>query len=104
MSARCDRNNLLWRDVHHLDFVAGHERNLGGRTEEDVLLKLQSQTFERGRLWRATHEHLVGGKRTVFVDRGVGLGNNVFLFLVSGEIADVVGDYTAFRPRGTATR
>ena len=46
-----DRNDLLWRNVHHLDFFAGHVRDLGGSTEEDILFKLQSQPFEGCCLW-----------------------------------------------------
>ena len=91
---RGDRDDLLWRNVHELDFVGRHERNLGGRTEEHVLLELQAQTFEGRGLRRATDEHLQVGEVAAIVELGVGLGDDVFLFLVGREIADGLGDLT----------
>ena len=41
----------------------------------------------------------VGGEVAVVVDRGVGLGDDVFLLLVRSEVHDLVGDPTVLDPR-----
>ena len=93
MSAVADRDDLLRRDVHELDLVAGHGADLGGGAEEDVPLELQLQVAER---WRPAGERRTrtrsSAKRAVVVERRVGLGDDVLLLLVGGEVDDLVGD------------
>ena len=90
MSAVATETDLLWRNVHHLDFCAGHVRDLGGSTEEDILFKLQrspSRVAACGERrtepcrWRRCHRGSV---------RRWPVQTNVFLFLVGGEVADDV--------------
>ena len=61
--------------------------------EEHVALELQLEVRERGGL-RASGARGRGRcvKRAVGVERRVGLGDDVLLFLVGGEVHDLVGD------------
>ena len=81
-----------------------HVGDLGGGAEEDVALELQLEVLERGGLRRAPHEDALLGEGAVVVERRVGLGDDVLLFLVGGEVDDLVGDLAVRRPCGTATR
>ena len=45
-----------------------------------------------GALRAAAHEHAVVDEAAVVVERGVGLGDDVLLLLVGGEVHDLVGD------------
>ena len=45
---RGDRDDLLRRDIHELDLVGWHVRDLGGGTEEHVPLQLEPEVLERG--------------------------------------------------------
>ena len=87
-----DRDDLLRRDVHHLDFFRRHRRDLGGRTEEHFLLQLEAKVLQARRLRRATHEHAIVEELALGVERGVGLGDDVLLFLICGEVDDLVSD------------
>ncbi len=89
---RGDRDDLLRRDVHELDLFRRHVRDLGGGAEEDGLLELQVQVLERGRLRRPTHEDALVLEGAIVVQRRVGLGDDVLLLLVGGEVDDLVGD------------
>ena len=51
-----------------------------------------AEALERRGLRRAPHEHAVVDELALLVERRVGLGDDVFLFLVGGEIHDLVGD------------
>ena len=90
---RADRDDLLRRDVHELDLVGGTARDLGGGAEEDVALELQLEVAQR---WRPAASGARGRgrrvKRAVGVERRVGLGDDVLLLLVGGEVDDLVGD------------
>ena len=87
-----DRDDLLGRDVHHLDLLAGHVGDLGGGTEEHVALEHELELAERGRLRRLAHQDAGVGEGAVGVQLGVGLGDDVVLLLVGGEVDDLVGD------------
>ena len=88
-----DRDDLLRRDVHHLDLFAGHGGDLGGGTEEHVALEHELELAERGGLRRLAHQDLRSLVNVpVVVQLGVGLGDDVVLFLVGGEVDDLVGD------------
>ena len=89
---RGDRDDLLGRDVHELDLVGRHRGDLGGGAEEDVLLELEAEAFERGGLRRAAHEDAVVDEPALVVELGVGLGDDVLLLLIGGEVDDLVGD------------
>ena len=49
----------------------------------------------------AAHEDAVVVERAVGVERRVGLGDDVVLFLVGGQVDDLVGDLAVRRPCGT---
>ena len=83
---RGDRNDLLRRNVHHLDFSARHVGDLGGSTEEDILFKLSEPS--RVAACGNDGQNLVGGEGASGFS-GVGLSDDVFLFLVGGEVTDV---------------
>ncbi|CAB4766826.1 unannotated protein [freshwater metagenome] len=87
-----DRHDLLRRNVHELDLERRNRRDLGGGTEEHVTFELQLQIGQRGGLGRPAHQHAVSAEHTVGGDLGVGLRDDVFLFLVGGEPDDLVGD------------
>ena len=89
---RGDRDDLLRADVHQLHFVRRHRRDVGGGAEEALGFQHLAQVFQAGGLRAATHEHAVVLERAVGVDRRVGLGDDVVLFLVGGHVADLVGD------------
>ena len=94
MSAVADRDDLLRRDVHQLDLVGRHGADLGGGAEEDVALELQlrgpsSAGAPAGERRTRTRSSV---KRAVGVERRVGLGDDVLLLLVGGEVDDLVGD------------
>ena len=76
----------FWRNVHHLDFFAGHVRDLGGGAEEDILFQLERSPSRVAACGERRTSTLVGGEGAVGVQFGVGLGNDVFLFLVGGEV------------------
>ena len=88
----CDRHDLTWRHVHIVDLGAGHERNVGGGTEEAFGFEHLAQVVEAGRLRRTTYEHLGILEGTVGVDRRVGLSNDVVLFFVGRHVDDLVDD------------
>ena len=87
------RHDLLRRHVHQLDLFGRHRRDLGGRGEVDVALELELQVGQRARLRRTPGEHAVFDERAVGVQRRVGLGDDVLLLLVGGEVDDLaLGD------------
>ena len=102
---RGDRDDLL-RGETSMSWTSsgGHRGDLGGGTQELVALELQAQVGQRRGLRRATHEHAVGAEGAVGVHRRVGLGDDVLLLLVGGEVEDLVGDTRRRRPCGTASR
>ena len=65
-----DRNDLLRRDVHVVDLVRGHVRDLAAAL---------------------THEHLLVEEATLLVDRRVRLRDDVTVFVVGREVLDVLG-------------
>ena len=76
-----DRDHLLRRDVHVVDFVGGDFEELAVLTDGDLADEV-----------------------ALVVDLGVGLGDDLGLFLVGGEVFDLVGDAAVLRRRGTAFR
>ena len=92
MSAVATETICFGRDVHELDLVRRHRGDLGGGAEEDVPLELELEVGQRGRLRAAAHEDAVLAERAVVVQRRVGLGDDVLLLLVGGEVDDLVGD------------
>ena len=80
---RRGRHHLARRDVHVVDLVTGDELDLSAL---------------------GAHEHALLGEVALEVDRRVGLGDDVLVLLVGGQVVDVVGDETAHRPCGTASR
>src|SRR5262249_25635753 len=82
------RHDLLRRDVHEVDLftrdvvdLAGGAVARGGRAHPHA-----------GALRATADEHAVVGELAVGLQGGVGLGDDVFLFLVGGEVDDLVGD------------
>ena len=86
------RDDLLGRDVHELDLGRGHRRDVGGGGEVALALELGPQVVEGGGLRRPADEHALVAEPHLGVERLVGLGDDVVLFLVGGEPHDVVGD------------
>ena len=85
---RRDRDDLLRRDVHEADFgrrdvVDLARRAVGRRGRADA---------HAGTLRPTTHEDAVADEVPSGVERRGGLGDDVLLFLVSGEVHDLVGD------------
>ena len=89
---RADRDDLLRADVHQLHLVRRHRGDVGGGAEEALRLQHLAQVLEAGGLRAAAHEDALVLERAVGVDRGVGLGDDVVLFLVGGHVADLAGD------------
>ncbi len=75
-----------------MDLFRWHIGDLGGGAEEDVLFELEAQVLERGRLRRTAHENAVVAERAVVVEGRVGLGDDVLLLFVGGQVDDLVGD------------
>ena len=83
-----DRDDLLRRDVHQVDFRRRHEvdlarRAVGGRGRADA---------DAGALRPTADEHAVADEAALGVERRRRLGDDVLLFLVGGEVDDLVGD------------
>ena len=76
-----DRDDLLRRDVHQVDLA-------GGDLEEVAVLA----------------DGDLADEVVLVVDLGVGLGDDLALFLVGGEVLDLVGDAAVLRRRGKASR
>ncbi len=68
------RHHLARRDVHVVDLVAGDELDLSTL---------------------GAHEHAVLGEVVLLVERRVGLGDDVAVLLVGGQVVDVVGHVAA---------
>jgi len=88
-----DRHDLLRRHVHQLNLGGLHQLDGGGGTEEHVALQLQPEVLQRRGLRRAAHQHTLVEEGAVFVEPGVGLGDGVELFLISGEPHDLAGGH-----------
>ena len=84
---RADRDDLLRADVHELDLVRRHVGDVGGGAEEALGFEHLAEVLEAGGLRAAAHEHARALERAVGVDRRVGLGDDVVLFLVGGHVA-----------------
>src|ERR1019366_1539542 len=82
-----DRDDLLGRHVHQLDLVGLDEVDLG-RGGRGLVRRPDAQA---GADRATTHEHAVGLDDALFVDLGVGLGNDVTLFFVGREVLDLAG-------------
>ena len=82
-----DRDDLLRRDVHEVHLGRRHEVDL----RRGAVGAVDGADAHAGALRAAAHEDAVLGEATLGVDRGVGLGDDVLLFLVGGQVADLVG-------------
>ena len=67
-------NDLLWRNVHVVDVFSG---------SRNVIFLI------------TTHDFFFG-KGTVFVQLGVGLGDDVVIFFVGRQVVDLVGNLVRF--------
>ena len=83
-----DRDDLLRRDVHEVHLGRRHEVDLRRRPVGAV----DGAHAHAGALRATAHEHAVLGQAALGVDRRVGLGDDVLLLLVGGQVADLVGD------------
>src|ERR1019366_1317122 len=83
-----DRDDLLRRHVHQLDFVGLDEVDLGRRRGR-LVRRTDAQTGADG---AATHEHALGADDALLIDFGVGLGDDETLFFVGGEVLDLTSD------------
>ena len=89
---RTDRHDLLRRDVDEVDLFRRHVADVGGGAEEALGFEHLAEVFEAGRLRRPAHERARVADRAVVVERRVGLGDDVVLFLVGGHVDDLAGD------------
>ena len=102
---RGHRDDLLRRHVHELDLVAAARSEISvvapKKTSRSSCSLRSPSVAACGERRTSTRSSL---KRAVGVERRVGLGDDVLLFLVGGEVHDLVGDLAVRRPCGTATR
>ena len=90
----CYRNNLFRRHVHVVNFGSRNQCDVGGSTEERLGLQHFAQVFKAGCLWRATHQHALGFKCSVGIQRSICLSKCVVLFFVGCHVNDLIGDNT----------
>ena len=82
-----DRHDLLRRHVHQVDLGGRHEVDLAGRAVGGG----GRPDPHAGALGATADQHALLGEAAVVVEGGVGLGDDVLLLLVGGQVHDLVG-------------
>src|SRR5437764_1141130 len=86
-SARTSPGLIFWPSST-VDFGGGDEVDLAGAAVGGAA----GADLQAGTLRPAAHEHAILLEAAPPVDGRVGLGDDVLLFLISGEVDDLVGD------------